>query len=206
MAFHTSTAPSSTGDDDSFINNELVQLTTAFDRAAEQYHDTWAVLCVNSFGMQDTDHGSMLGVDPHDTRPFPQYIDLDDGAGRRAVLAQSVLSGSSPTNEPIGRRKLPECKPHDRQAWRLSLLHGMTQLKVAMALNEEYGTKYSQGQVCRMIARAKRHAEASGLAELLPSRMNRARAVDPARLELGARVDKRPPRPSDLTRADDDGE
>ena len=100
--------------------------------------------------------------------------------------------------------KLPKLHAHDRQAWQLSILHGMTQDKVAEALNKQHGTTYTQGQVSRMIGRAKAHADASGLAEKVARPIDRPRAVDPGRLELGARVDKRKPRPSDMTRANDD--
>lgn len=102
--------------------------------------------------------------------------------------------------------KLPELKPHDRQAWQLATLHGMTQDKVAAALNKEHGTTYTQGQVSRMITRAKAHADANGLAEKVGEPIDRPRTVDPERLELGARVDKRKPRPSDMARANDDDE
>lgn len=102
--------------------------------------------------------------------------------------------------------KLPELKAHDRQAWQLATLHGMTQDKVAAALNTEHGTTYTQGQVSRMIARAKAHADANGLAEKVAGPIDRPRTVDPGRLELGARVDKRKPRPSDMARANDDDE
>lgn len=102
--------------------------------------------------------------------------------------------------------KLSELKAHDRQAWQLATLHGMTQDKVALALNKEHGTTYTQGQVSRMIARAKAHADANGLAEKVAGPIDRPRTVDPGRLELGARVDKRKPRPSDMARANDDDE
>lgn len=102
--------------------------------------------------------------------------------------------------------KLPELKPHDRQAWQLATLHGMTQDKVALALNKEHGTTYTQGQVSRMIARAKAHADANGLAEKVAGPIDRPRTVDPGRLELEARVDKRKPRPSDMARVNDDDE
>jgi hypothetical protein len=102
--------------------------------------------------------------------------------------------------------KLPELKAHDRQAWQLATLHGMTQDKVAAALNKEHGTTYTQGQVSRMIARAKAHADANGLAKKVAGPIDRPRTVDPGRLELGARIDKRKPRPSDMSRANDDDE
>lgn len=102
--------------------------------------------------------------------------------------------------------ELPALKPHDRQAWQLATLYGMTQDKVGAALNQEHGTMYTQGQVSRMIARVKAHADANGLAEKVAGPIDRPRTVDPGRLELGARVDKRKPRPSDMTRANDDDE
>lgn len=82
----------------------------------------------------------------------------------------------------------------------------MTQAKVATALNEEHGTTYTQGQVSRMIDRAKQHAEANGLADKVGRKADRPSTVDPRRLELGARTDKRKPRPSDTARADEDDE
>jgi hypothetical protein len=102
--------------------------------------------------------------------------------------------------------KLPQLQAHDRQAWQLSLLHDMTQQKIAEALNNEHGTTYTQGQVSRMIARAKANADASGLSEKVAGRIDRPLAVDPERLELGKRVDKRKPRPSDTARVNDDDE
>jgi hypothetical protein len=98
--------------------------------------------------------------------------------------------------------KLPKLQVHDRQAWQLSLLAGMTQSKVAEKLNEEHGTSYKQPAVSRMIARAKAHAEASGLAAMLPREIDRPRTVDPSRLALGARTDARTPRPSDIDAGD----
>jgi len=55
-----------------------------------------------------------------------------------------------------------------------------------------------------MIARAKRHTEASGLSALLGKPIDKPHTVDPSRLEIGARVDKRKPRASDMARANDD--
>lgn len=102
-------------------------------------------------------------------------------------------------------RKLPTLRIHDRQAWQLSLVSGMTQDKVAAALNKQHGTTYKQGQVSRMISRAKAHAEASGLADKLPKPIARPRTIDPHKLELGARVDKRRARPSDMPSDPEDG-
>ncbi|MCE9618482.1 MAG: hypothetical protein K8R92_01055 [Planctomycetes bacterium] len=104
-------------------------------------------------------------------------------------------------------RQLPELGPHDRQAWQLSMMQGMTQGKIAEALNKEHRKTYNQGQVSRMIARAKVHAEANGvdkLAEQVAGKIKRPMTVDPGRLNLGPRVDKRNPRPSDRARENDD--
>lgn len=125
---------------------------------------------------------------------------VSDLSGPRA--AEKIDPALGGDDAPVAR--LPELQPHDTQAWQLSLLHGLTQAKVAETLNREHGTTYRQGQVSRMINRAKAHAQASGLAEKVAGRIDRPRTVDPGRLELGARVDKRAPRPSDLARADDD--
>ncbi|TWT43953.1 hypothetical protein RAS1_03570 [Phycisphaerae bacterium RAS1] len=105
---------------------------------------------------------------------------------------------------PAGIQRLPNLMQHDKQAWQLSLLHGMTQEKVAEQLSREHGKKYTQGEVSRMIRRAKQHAEASGLAAMVTGKAERPKTVDPAALELGRRVDRRKPRPSDLARAEND--
>ncbi len=89
--------------------------------------------------------------------------------------------------------KLPNLMPHDQQAWQLSFLRGMTQIKIAEQLNQEHGTTYTQGQVSRMIARAKKHAEASGVANLLQPKSEPARSIDPAKLDMGKRMDNRSP-------------
>jgi hypothetical protein len=80
----------------------------------------------------------------------------------------------------------------------------MTQEKIATALNREHGTTYTQGQVSRMISRVKAHVEASGLANLLAEPIDQPRTVDPARLDLGPRTDKRKPRPNEMERAESD--
>ncbi len=87
--------------------------------------------------------------------------------------------------------RLPKLGPHDRQAWKLSLVEGMTQEKIATMLNKEHGTSYCQGGISRMIQRAKQHADASGLSDHIPKRGKPAINVDPSRLNLGARTDGR---------------
>lgn len=88
-------------------------------------------------------------------------------------------------------KKLPSLGPHDRQAYQLSLLSGLTQQRIAEELNKQHGTTYGQGSVSRMIARAKRHAEASGLDDLIPEPPKAAQSIDPNRLEIGRRTDHR---------------
>lgn len=127
-------------------------------------------------------------------------------AGAHAEVPGGDARGAGEQGGDTPAARLPELKAHDRQAWQLATLHGMTQDTVAAALNREHGKTYTQGQVSRMIARAKAHAEASGLAEKVPGPVDRPRTGDPGRLELGARVDKRKPRPSDIARANDDDE
>ena len=87
--------------------------------------------------------------------------------------------------------KLPNLGPHDREAYQLWTLHGWTQQRIADELNREHGTTYAQGQVSRMISRAKKHAEASGLSDHIPAPAKSARAIDPTILEMGARRDGR---------------
>jgi hypothetical protein len=133
----------------------------------------------------------------------PDVIDrVAERAAERAV--EKVAHAFGGDNAPAA--KLPKLKAHDRQAWQLATINGVTQETVAELLNREHGTTYTQGQVSRMIARAKAHADANGLTEKLSGRIARPRTVDPARLELGARVDHRRPRPSDMDRAYDDDE
>lgn len=97
--------------------------------------------------------------------------------------------------------KLSELNPHDLEAWQASLVHGVKQQVIADRLNRKYKTTYTQGQVSKMIKRAKKQADASGLTDrLLP--MTRIQSVDPSRLELGARTTRSKARPSDVNTED----
>ncbi len=87
--------------------------------------------------------------------------------------------------------KLPVLQPHDKKAHQLSLLDGWKQQRIVDELNKEYGTTYSQGQVSRMIKRAKEHAKASGLSALIPEPAKPPKTINPRRLELGQRTDHR---------------
>lgn len=138
-------------------------------------------------------------------RTIGRYVEVGEdesgGSGSDGAVPTGGGSGSNEEAEAsqTPKRKLSALGPHDRQAWQLYTLHGMTQQKVADALNNEHRTDYTQGHVSRMIARVMAHAEANGLAEKLPKRATRAQTIDPARLELGRRTDPRKPRPSDLS-------
>lgn len=127
-------------------------------------------------------------------------------AMRAAIEALSTRDNHSRTGdrEAAASPKLPNLKPHDRKAWQLVFVSGMTQTQAAKALNREYGTFYTQGCVSRMITRAKKHAQASGAADLLPKKVDRPKTVDPGRLEVGARTDRRKPRPSDTAGGNED--
>ncbi len=98
---------------------------------------------------------------------------------------------NAPTAErpAVGRTRLPHLRPHDRLAYQLSLVHGMSQTRVAEELNREHGTNYCQGNISRMVSRAKAHADASGLTEHLPTRGKAADSIDPAKIDLGSRTD-----------------
>jgi len=141
------------------------------------------------------------GCDEYEARVAAATVTIAEELDRLARVATEP--GGDVKAERAAR--LPELKAHDRQAWQLATLHGWTQDKVAGALNKEHGTTYGQGQVSRMIARAKAHADANGLAEKVAGPIDRPRTVDPGRLELGARVDKRKPRQSDSERSEADG-
>ncbi len=117
---------------------------------------------------------------------------LDDLIDRLPLSDSPVEPNQN--DEALPKVRLRELEKHDRQAWQMSLLHGMTQSKVAEALNREHFTEYNQGQVSKMIARAKSHADASGLSDMIPdSPRLPLRIVDPAKLGLGARTDGRRP-------------
>lgn len=87
---------------------------------------------------------------------------------------------------------LPELDARDTEAWQASLVAGMTQAKIADALNRKYpGENWTQPRVSEAIGRAKAHAEASGLADKVSGAHSRApaRTMDPAAAEQGKRMD-----------------
>jgi hypothetical protein len=111
----------------------------------------------------------------------------------KADAEEHSVPGSPSNGRAIGTRhtsSLPQLGRHDRQAYQLSLT-GRKQQEIADLLNKENGTTYAQGQVSRMIGRAKRHAKASGLDDLIPAPAKPEIAVAPERLELGPRADHR---------------
>jgi len=174
------------------VLNSLHDLDSAFDPARYYCDDAIALsLATPTVSESPTTDPAILALLESNRAGLERFAGIMESQGARDAQPAA---------------KLPELKPHDRQAWQLSNLHGMTQGKVAAVLNKEHGTTCTQGQVSRMIGRAKAHADASGLSEKVPSKIERPRTVDPGRLELGARVDRRKPRPSDITRANDDDE
>ena len=114
----------------------------------------------------------------------------------RTMEAEAVAGKRWSTGAEAGRpepKKLPELKPHDMQAWQLALT-GYAQTRIAEMLNSEHGTSYKQPQVSRMIARARQHAEASGLQSVAESALAGPRAtvstMDPSTLDMGQRVER----------------
>lgn len=179
---------------------------------AEQLLDeveTWAKVEASTRGESLTARGASVSPDLVDgletaAAAIPVALEQNREAIERVACVIESLSARDDDDTPAV--KFPELKAHDRQAWQLATLYGMTQHKVAAALNKEHGTVFTQGQVSRMIARAKAHADSNGLSEKVRGRIDRPRTIDPGRLELGARVDKGKPRPSDMARANDDDE
>lgn len=78
------------------------------------------------------------------------------------------------------------------EAFNLSVLLGRKQSDIAETLNAQHGTTYSQGQVSRMIRRARRYIETTGLPIPTGPKHGSARSVDPQVLDLGRRTDGRP--------------
>ena len=64
-------------------------------------------------------------------------------------------------------KPLPDLQEHDFRAWQLSQVAGMTQTKIGEALEAQHGGRYGQPRVSRMIQRAKAHAAASGLDQVV---------------------------------------
>jgi len=119
---------------------------------------------------------------------------LRNARRQRDAEEKALATSTAPTEERKNRsspeKKLPTLQKHDVKAYQLSLIYP-TQGKIADKLNSEYGTSYKQGQVSRMLKRAKAHADASGLSQLLPSKANPAMSIDPSRIDLGERTDRR---------------
>jgi len=115
-------------------------------------------------------------------------------------LLQRVASATAPpagaqNDDGDASRRLPKLKPWALEAWRANQA-GMTVTGIAEALSVKYkDPSIKQPRVSEQIARAKKHAEASGLAEIaaktLPQPGSRAptRTLDPATLDRGKRTD-----------------
>jgi len=158
-----------------------------------------------------------LDRDGSTLRLLAELWNLDSEVATEAKLPKMIdttrregpKGGDQPDDAPLAGTtksgaKLPNLGPHDRQAYQLSLLHGWTQQRIADELNKQHGKTYTQGQVSRMIARAKQHAEASGLTDMIPDAAKPAKAVDPHRLEIGRRTDPHTPSQRKKANPDDD--
>ena len=122
---------------------------------------------------------------------------VDPGAFDRVAeraAAKAVEAMTARDDDGTAAASLPKLGPRDRKAWQASLVFGMTQDKIADALNEQYpGEHWTQPRVSEAIKRAKAHAEASGLADkITPLRSQApARTLDPAVADEGQRTDGR---------------
>ena len=145
----------------------------------------WRERCLQQIGFlmyENTSHTDFYTSE----KRFPCELKL--ATKGRIALAQSAV-----TTQPAQGR-MPELQKHDTLAWKLSLLDGYTQTKIAEQLTAQFGEIYSQGQVSRMISRAKQHANRSGLSEHLekPKSLNII-LTDPSKIDMGSRTDKRKP-------------
>jgi len=108
--------------------------------------------------------------------------------------ADTPVQPASPASDEVTTSMQRDChsslQKHDMEAYRLREFFGLKQSAVADKLNAEHHTTYSQGQVSRMISRARVHVRAMGL-QPAPRHVTAAKSVDPARLDMGPRTDKR---------------
>ena len=116
---------------------------------------------------------------------------FDAGMARVERVIESLGARDDDDDPPA---TLPELNARDTEAWQASLVAGMTQAKIADALNRKYpGENWTQPRVSEAIKRAKAHAEASGLADKVSAARSRApaRTLDPAAADDGQRTDGR---------------
>jgi len=86
---------------------------------------------------------------------------------------------------------LSDSQKRDLEAYKLCEHDGVKQSQVAVQLNAKYHAMYSQGQVSKMIRRARAHLRAMGL-QPTSKRAKPVQFVDPAALEMGSRTDGLP--------------
>jgi hypothetical protein len=192
------------------LNSELDTPETR-DRIFEQARQALEIVAAEDAEQADDPDGAAAGwaltARPEPSTPPELVVPPGGPSGRKLATESAERIDGGLHQKGNGRSdKLPKLKAHDRQAWQLWKLAGKDQTEVACLLNKEHGTTYTQGQVSRMCTRFQRYIDAGGIAEDLPDPAKRSRTVDPGRLELGARVDPRKPRPSDMARANDDDE
>ena len=127
--------------------------------------------------------------------PEPPGMGHDDGTSSAPAHAADERAGD-PAGPGRGGSRTPARVPvpsqRDMEAFNLSVLLGRKQADIAETLNGQHGTTYSQGQVSRMIRRARRYIEATGLPIPTGPKGGAAKSVDPHVLDLGRRTDGRP--------------
>lgn len=146
---------------------------------------------------RSTPHSNPLEVGSHDEGATPEQ-ELTENANRD----QSSDDDQRP-NSGQAHRLLREPLPHAIQAYRLSFMLGRTQQAIADLMTCELGRPVCQGMVSRWLAAVREYVQAGGIlpnsANLPPTQHhNREIPVDPSTIDLGARQDRRRPRPSDL--------
>jgi hypothetical protein len=112
-----------------------------------------------------------------------------------AVQLSGALDAFTPQPDAEKRARIKAPSHDDYFAW-IYACHGYSQEKIAKLFLEFRHVSRDQGTVCRMIARVDEWHAAGGIAppitEVVSDR--RAQPMDPAKLDLGANKERRPPR------------
>jgi len=149
----------------------------------------------------------------------------DPTPGRRLLAIRVVLAGDTATNaagghtagspdgggetqNPVDRTPCPKRPPENAfKAWRLRDLKGpRTQQEIAEKMSDELGRTVSQGEISRWLSQVEKYLKAGNILPDLPAPMGKPQSIDPAVLDMGARVDHRAPRPSERRRNDSHAE
>jgi hypothetical protein len=104
-----------------------------------------------------------------------------------------VTEGATPN--PAGKgRKLKAPSKEAIAAYRLKVLQGKKQARIASEMSKEFGRKFNQGTISRYIKSAEKWISAGNVLPNLPKMTHKPQSIDPARLDLGRRTDGRTPR------------